>query len=180
VPTRLRTIDDNELLAALKTGDDKAFDQIFRIYYASLSFYAFQLTANKELAEDIVQESFMRLWRFREKLSQAENLKSYLYRTVHNCHINWSDKLRHEKSRVDIGYAVDRPDPDLMIRSETIREVHRVILLLPPRMREVFKLYYLEGWTAEEISRLLNRSIHTITSQRKRALQLFREQFIPG
>ena len=173
-------IDDNELLAALRKGDDNAFDQIFRVYYAALCFYAFQLTGDKQLAEDIVQESFMRLWRFREKLSQVDNLKSYLYRTVHNCQISWSDKFRNEKSTVDIDYAVGQPDPGLLVRSETIREIHRVILLLPPRMREVFKLYYLEGWSAEEISRLLNRSIHTITSQRKRALQLFREQFIPG
>ncbi|MDP4265046.1 MAG: sigma-70 family RNA polymerase sigma factor [Bacteroidota bacterium] len=174
-----RAQDDNDLLAALKKGDDKAFDQIFRIYYSSLKLFAFKLCANEQQAEDIVQECFLKLWRLRGNLANADNLKSYLYRSVKNVFLEKHEKRSsHPK---ELSHDIEDDSAlQIVIRCETSREIYRVLQLIPPRMREVFVLYYLEGRSTREICELLHKTVNTIDSQRKRALQLFRKQFIPG
>jgi RNA polymerase sigma-70 factor (ECF subfamily) len=170
------------LLAALCKGDDRAFDEIFRAHYASLTFTAFQLTGDAVTAKDITQDVFVKLWEHRARLGHVKELRTYLYTMVRNACINW--RLRRQNSVTGeiqeevLPLITDTPET-AMIKAEVFREVHRVIALLPPRMQQVFRLYYLEGKTPAEISRLTHASVGTVKVQRKIALRLFRSQFIP-
>jgi RNA polymerase sigma-70 factor (family 1) len=178
----MKLVNDVELLAALKRGEDEAFDQLFRFYFASLSFFAFQITRRVDVAEDITQDCFLKLWRLRDTLSAVTELRAYLYSSVRNQCMEWLKKQRQQELKIE-GMTIAEVDDSTeqhIIRAETVREIHRVVQLLPPRMREVFTLYYLEGKSTREISQLLQTSIETVRHQRKHALKFFREQFIPG
>ena len=76
----------NELfiLAKIKEGDIKAFEEIFRCYYSPLCWYAAGITGEVEAAEEIVEELFYVFWKDREHLQIFQSIKSYLYRATRN------------------------------------------------------------------------------------------------
>ena len=76
----------NELfiLAKIREGDIKAFEEIFRRYYSPLCWYAAGITGDTASAEEIVEELFYVLWKNRERLQVFQSVKSYLYRSVRN------------------------------------------------------------------------------------------------
>ena len=63
-------------------GEEKAFDQLFRNYYPSLTLFAFKLIDNLREAEDIVQDCFVSLWELRHELDHINSIKSYLYTSI--------------------------------------------------------------------------------------------------
>lgn len=68
----------------IKNGDEKAFDDIFDTYYAGLCVFANKYVEDIDLAEDIVQELFIKMWVKREQLNVNSSLKSYLFQSVNN------------------------------------------------------------------------------------------------
>ena len=76
----------NELfiLAKIREGDIKAFEEIFRRYYSPLCWYATGITGEMEAAEEIVEELFYVFWKDREHLQIFQSVKSYLYKAVRN------------------------------------------------------------------------------------------------
>ncbi len=85
---------DQPLIERLKSNDKKAFEIIFRRYFHDLHEYALFYIGNAHLAEDIVQDIFLKLWSSRHKISIHTTLKGYLFRSVHNICIQY---LRHNK-----------------------------------------------------------------------------------
>jgi RNA polymerase sigma factor (sigma-70 family) len=80
---------DQQLLQRIGLGEEEAFDTLFRRYYAPLCAYAAKLTdGNREDAEDIVQQAFIKLWEQRNALSIQWSVKAYMYKTVHNRCLN--------------------------------------------------------------------------------------------
>lgn len=173
--------DERELLHALAGGDERAFDHLFRSYFAATTLFAEGIVKDLSAAEEIAQESFIKLWNARRKLRKVSNLKSYLYTIVRNGCIDWLGQQRRMPTEEVKDMAMDDPTiEELIIRAETTREIHRMISRLSPRMQEVFRLYYLEGKTTTEISELMETSRETVMSQRKTALRFIRKIFIPG
>jgi RNA polymerase sigma-70 factor (ECF subfamily) len=172
------------LLRSFKKGDEKAFDEVFRQYFSSLSLFAFKLVGDEQEAEDIVQDCFVSLWNRRKSLSHVDSIRAYLYTTVRNRCLDVIRSGKEHRKIIEIGtkeLANDEPDIEaLMTMSETVREILNLIELLPPRMQQVFKLYYIEGKSYQEIGKLLDTDPETVRNQRFKALQLIRKTFIPG
>lgn len=173
--------EEQDLIAALLKGDDNAFDQLFRQYFSALSFFAYQVTGQSQVAEDIAQETFIKLWRYRHNLAHVTQLRSYLYGIVQKACADWLSKQQKQKKYRPSQETLSQNDVERhIIRAETARELHRVMNLLSPRTRQVFTLYYLEGRSTREISQLLNLTVNTVTFYRKSALETIRKTFIPG
>ena len=85
-------MDDRDLLERLKTGDQAAFDSMFRAHYAHLVAFAYGMLRDRAAAEDIAQEVMLELWRRRAELSIFESLRAYLLRATRNRSLN---QLRH-------------------------------------------------------------------------------------
>ena len=77
-------INDIELISSLKRGDSKGYQYLVSSYHIKLCVYAKSLTNDSDLAEDIVQNVFMSIWKNRNKLKEQFVVKSYLYRSVYN------------------------------------------------------------------------------------------------
>lgn len=174
---------DEQLIIAISKGNDRAFDQLFRSTFSSLALYAYSITGDTAASEDIAQESFIKLWKARHTLTEVKNLKSFLYKIAYHECMNWLTK-KQNKNVVSLDTVNEIPagiDTEKhIIIAETIGELHRVIELLSPRVKQVFRLYYIEGRSTEEISKLLHTSIKTVMNQRKSALKIIRKTFIPG
>ena len=172
-----------EFLIAFVKGEEKGFDFFFREYFSSLTLFAYQITHDENEAEDIVQNCFEKLWKKRESLSHIESVKSYMYTSVRYACINYlRTKGKSQIQSLSIPEIEDFSSDieSLVVTAETIRELYAVIELLPARMREVFKLYYLEGKSYTEIGQLLHTHPETVRNQRFKALKFIRKTFIPG
>ena len=83
VESMTETIPDKELLQRIAKGDDRAFEQLFRCYYARLVVFARKYIADHDSAQSIVQSVFVKIWEKREHL-QIENFAAYLMISVRN------------------------------------------------------------------------------------------------
>jgi RNA polymerase sigma-70 factor (ECF subfamily) len=172
-----------EFIKSLHKGEEQAFDRLFREYFASLTYFAFQLIHNEKEAEDIVQDCFVALWNRRSSIDHIESIKSYLYTSIRYRCINYLKKTRSVSGPDKISDELVDESADmesLIITAETANEIYRLIELLPPRMQQVVRLYFMEGKSYQEIGALLNTDPETVRNQRFKALQFIRKTIIPG
>lgn len=165
-------------LESFQKGEEQAFDQLFREYFAALSYFANQLIHNSAEAEDIVQDCFVSLWKRRKKLSHIESIKSYLYTSIRYQCIKYLSK-KEKQSPGEHLPAEEATIEGMIIAAETAKELYQLIETLAPRMQEVIRLYYLEGKTYTEIGKIIGIDPESVRKQRYRALLALRKTIIP-
>ena len=132
-----------------------------------------------DIAREIVQDFFVRLYEKRQTLSIGVSVKSYLYRSVYNCCINYFNQRniqeKHLKS-IDLERDVEE---NLQSEIDTIElqyKIHEVIEELPTKCQRIFKMNRLEGLKNEEIANQLNLSKRTVETQISKALKILRNK----
>jgi len=170
-------------LQSFYQGNENGFDYIFKEYYPPLTYFAQSLLKNKESAEDVVEDCFIKLWERRDLLKTGIAIKAYLYSTVRNASI---DILRREKRKTicldRAKETIEREEKPIIhhiIEAESMNQIFTAIECLPSKCREVFKLFYLEGKSLKEIAEELSIATTTVISQKKRALQILRNNLPP-
>ena len=162
-----------ELIEGLRNGEEKAFIQLVDLYDRRLFGYALTLTNDHALAQDILQNVFLRTWERRSKLPIAtSSLQNFLFRSVYNEFINQYKKNRSTMVLEQKYFAA--LDKAVRLHSETswekvMERVTREIEGLPPRCREVFLLSRKEGLTNLEIAKYLKVSIKTVEAHLTKA-----------
>ena len=175
-------MDDRALLARLRGGDEAAFDAIFRAHYAPLVGLAESVLRHRAVAEEVVQDVMLELWRRRETLVVEESLRAYLFRATRNRALN---HLRHRKVEQRgephaRGESVVPAAADAYLVEEEIdAAVRRAVAELPDRCREVFELSRVHGLRYAEIARALDISVKTVEAQMGKALRVLRERLAP-
>jgi RNA polymerase sigma-70 factor (ECF subfamily) len=168
-----------EAFAAFRAADESGLHYFFELYYNSLVVYAAALIKNHEQAEDIVIESFAKLWSKRQNITEWKMLKHWLYRAVYNSCI---DSVRKEASRkksiphlLAQTSAAEKTALENIIETETFHRLYSVISRLPPRSRQIFQLFYLQNKSIKEIADSLNISVNTVKTQKLRAVQFLKQ-----
>ena len=172
------------LLEALRKGEEKAFEYLFDRYYEGLLNYAGRIVRETELAHDLVQETFCKLYEDHASLNIHLSIKSYLYKSVYNSCLN---EIKHQKvvnnyadrELLDFYFTeiVQAPEAELALQNEDIRKVlEEAINKLPERCREVFVLSKVEELSNKDIAEKLNISVKTVEVQMTKALSRLREE----
>lgn len=179
-------MDERELLERIKQGDEGAFDVVFRSHYPALVGVAEGMLRSRAVAEEIVQDVMLALWRRRDSLPVEESLKAYLFRATRNRALN---HLRHVRvERQGEPYAVGPTEkaptaPSLLVEEEIDVAVREAIGDLPERCREVFELSRIHGLRYAEIASALGISVKTVEAQMGKALRILRDRlaaWLPG
>lgn len=177
-------LESRQMLHALREKQEKAFVSLFEAYYPLLLNYAGRIIRDEAQANDIVQETFCRLYENSEKLSPDMALKPYLYKTVyHRC----VDLLRHRKIAATpletgmmdfyLSQIIQNPESELMLRDQELREaIGQAIEHLPERCREVFRLSKFEELSNKQIAQQLGISVKTVENQMTTAYLRLREE----
>ena len=167
------------LVAALRAGDERAFETLFRAYHAPLCSFAHRYVRAPDVAEELVQEVFLHLWQQRAAWEGRGALKTYLYTAVRNAAVSY---LRHERvaqrRSAETLALFDRPPlaADRAAAShETAAAVRAAVDRLPERCRLVFTLNREQGLTYTEIAATLGLSVKTVDTQMGRALKALRK-----
>ncbi|NCT08973.1 MAG: RNA polymerase sigma-70 factor [Flavobacteriia bacterium] len=168
---------DFDLIAALKKGNTNGYSFLVNFYHKKLCVYAYSLTNDRDLAEDIVQNVFMSIWNNRFKLKEDFVVKSYLYKSVYNEFIDQYRKnkevLKLDKKYIDaLAEVVEEEDEISLNKLVTI--VKREIENLPPKCKQIFLLSKEEGLTNVEIAEYLNVSIKSVEAHITKAFAILR------
>ncbi|WP_148044212.1 RNA polymerase sigma factor [Sinomicrobium pectinilyticum] len=167
------------LRSFVEDGDDQSFTEIFNAHYIPLVAYICQYTQDRSEAEDIAQNSFVKLWEKRRELRIHTSLKSYLYSTAYNLFI---DKYRQMKKTNDyLENLKEEALYEMSGQSETelmrqLELLESAIEELPPKCRNIFILNKKEGFTYKEVAEKLNISVKTVETQMRIAMIKLRER----
>jgi RNA polymerase sigma-70 factor (family 1) len=170
------------MLSELKTENPKAFEFFFDRHYNPLCYFAERLVRDQQVAEDIVEETFMKLWNKRTDFENEHGIKAFLYITTKNACINViKQSQRDNASQAEMLYLAEKKEGFVlneMIRAEVLRVVDQELNKLPVQCRTILKMSYVKGLKNNEIANKLDISIHTVRNQKARGLQLLRTRFV--
>ena len=170
---------DQELLIMVKQGDRKGLELLFKKYHAPLYRFSYIMVKREDAADDIVQETFFKLWKLRDTISEDVILKSYLYTAVRNQSINHMEKenrntILHE---YPADLRSDHADAIAGLHSQELQQkITEAIDRLPDRCKVIFKLSRYEGMSYKEIATYLEVSIKTVENQMGTALKKLKTQ----
>lgn len=175
-------MEDQELLAKVKAGEEGAFDEVFRLWYPTLVRVAAALVHDHDAAEEVAQDVMHELWRRREALDSSVSLRAYLLRSIRNRSLNHLRHLRvRRESETEIEALYDAPlrADQPIIAKELADAVQVAFEDLPPRCREIFELSRIHGLKYAEIAESLGISQKTVEAQMGKALRVMRERLAP-
>jgi RNA polymerase sigma-70 factor, ECF subfamily len=168
-----------EWVRRLRVGDEAAFEDAFRTYAPALCAFAFRYVGSRAVAEDLVQDLFLTIWRKREELDITGAVGSYLYTATRNRALNHLQREQAgERFRVAL---LERLDASMSAGEEemlTTMEMQRALDELPERCGLIFRLSRQEGMTYAEIAASLGLSVKTVETQMGRALKRLRDRLL--
>ncbi|RNC63979.1 RNA polymerase sigma factor [Proteiniphilum sp. X52] len=159
------------LVKQLAGGSKEAFTRLYSLYSASIYGFALRLTKSTEDAEDILQETFIRIWDNRNNISSDASFKSYLFQITYNLVI---DHFRKRINSVDFENFIAsnyyrQLSENNTEQQITLEEYHRLIAQsvakLTPRQQEIFRMSRQEELSAREIAERLGISDKTVNNQ---------------
>lgn len=176
-----------ELLKQIKRGDEKAFQMVFNSYFPGLLAFAKEYVRDEEVAKNLVQEAFLKLWENRENLQDDSNLKGYLYQILRNNSLNYlkAEKVRQKyEERLQFRYnelllnyqALEQVDFDSISFKELNDIILKTIEQLPPQCKKVFEMSRYESMQNKEIAEQLGVSVKAVEGHMSKALKQLREQ----
>ncbi len=168
---------------ATTSAENVDLDVLFKEYYDRLVYFSLQFIKDKDQAEDIVQDAFIKYWNQRKTVMQDKMaIKNFLYSTVRNASLN---TIRHSKViEAYIGYIgntepEEPPVIEAIITAEAVAEIHAALHSLPERHRTISIIGYFDGKKNQEIADELDMSVNTVKKQKQRALELMRVKLSP-
>lgn len=169
---------DAELVRAIKAADHRAFKTLYYRYFEALFRFLWRQTGDTELAKDLLQETFARLWKKRENLDPQQSIKSYLYRISHNLVIDYRRQNRQPLDSLEDHAEISSPY-SLNDQIDLSDKVHKAIQSLPEPVRLVFTMNRFDGFKYAEIAAALSISIKTVEARMSKALAILREKLAP-
>lgn len=165
------------ILEKLKEGDSKAFKELFDLYYIPLSSYALKYCDSFIMAEDIVQDLFVKFWDEKLYMKLEDTITPYLYKSVKNNTL-LALKEKSKFSFIEIEKQVNKlifdEDLDTKFIEDEKKKLHNEIEALPLKSKEVFKAIVLDNLKYKEVATLFGISINTVKTHHSRALKQLR------
>ena len=179
----LSALADEDLMQLVRRGDTSAFEVVYERHATAAFSLAYRMTGTRNVAEDVVQEAFLSLWRSGARYERARgSVRTWVLGIVHNRAI---DALRrsmvHDRrrasdegldERLDSG---ERTDVEAARRDEA-REVRTALRALPEEQSRVIELAYFGGFTHTQIAEMLDMPIGTVKGRMRLGLEKLRRQ----
>jgi RNA polymerase sigma-70 factor (family 1) len=175
--------DDKTLFVSIAEGDEWAFLMLFERYAPLIRPFARHITHSEGDAEDIIQETFIRVWLHRDKLTEIHNIKSWLFTVAaHECMRYMRQKLTYEKkTRELVNHSLQPGEAsplDFVQLNEINRIVREAVNAMPPQRKLIYQMSRDQGLKPAAIATQLVLSVGTVKNVLSLALKEIREHLI--
>ncbi len=173
-------VDDIEKI--IVEGHSTAFTSLYTQYFKKLLIESDKYVKDIYLAEEIVQDVFLKMWEKSEDFTQIRSIKAYLYKSVINSSINYFNRqksLEQHHQKIVNTFEEENVD-DLDEENELIIKLYREIEKLPTKCREIFKMNRFERLKYREIALKFDISERTVENHIANALKILRESMLQG
>ncbi len=186
--SRYEGLTDAEVMLRLKTGDDAAFDYLVEKYRRPMLSFMYRMAHNSAVAEELVQEIFLRVYRSRQTYNAEAKFSTWLYRIASNLAVNYARDTKHERPELSVnldepdtetGTTIDLPDgspsaEQVILRQERLAAIRQHVHNLPERQRMAVLMHKYQGMDYSQIAEVLKLSESAVKSLLFRAYETLR------
>jgi len=170
------SMSDEELMAQVRNGVGEMLGVLFERYQVSLFNFYLRLTGDRTTSEDLVQEVFFRILKYRQTYRHETPFRAWMYQIARNARVDYLRRKKPETSwEPEMSPAV--APVDTAQQSQETALLHRALMQMPDEKREVLVLSRFQDLKYEEIAHLLGCELGTVKTRVHRALQELREIF---
>jgi len=156
----------------IKKGDHLAFEMVFKLFHKKLYAYFLKKTASEDMAQELTQLAFIKLWGFKHTLSETIELDLQLFRIAKTTLLDYFKKQANDERNLKLYYnRLSEDAADQNQNFETNQQLEVALSLLPPTRKKVFILNRLQGYSYKEISEQLSISPRTVEKHISLALK---------
>lgn len=178
----LKTLTDETLVRLYVEGNNEAFNVLLDRYESKVFTYINYIVRNKEVAEDLFQDTFMRVVATLKdgKYAEQQKFSAWLMRITHNIlvdyfrHLNNEKNISNDENEIDLFNDIKLADENnvemQIIRTQNLNGVEQIIKMLPENQQEIINLRYYQDMSFKEIAVMLNCSINTALGRTRYAL----------
>lgn len=174
-------MEENELILLLKQSNQEAFTTLYKKYWKQVYNFSRLYLTSQSVAEEVVQEVFIKVWESRDFMREGDNFKGLLFIITRNLIFNMHRKnLNEDFYKMTVLSAMENSyDIEEEIDAKNLGEyIDLLIADLPPRRQEIFNLSRKENKSYKEISQLLGVSEKTVENQIGEALKFLRKNIV--
>ena len=171
-------MNESDILQKVKQGNAAVFEFLFREYYQSLCHFALKYVKDSHESEELVQETFVKIWNRREQISIEYSLKAYLYQSVRNACLNYlkHQQVKKQYEQTQLYVQQELRSVDIIETMELEKKISDSLEKLPSERKKVFLMNRNQGLKYREIAEKLGISIKTVENQMGKALKFLREE----
>lgn len=167
------------VIAEFKQGSKEAFEAVYKTHFASLLFFVKRFINDRQEAEDITAETFIKLFKIRHNFDTHQNIKAFLYITARNACLDClRSRQRSTGMQQELMYLLLQNNDITFtqddIKADVLKQVKEQIETLPPKCKQIFKMAFLERIKNAEIAATLGLTLQTVKNQKVRAIKLLR------
>jgi RNA polymerase sigma-70 factor (family 1) len=176
----LSSYDEKALLARLAAGDADAFATLFNHYQDPLNLFITRFVKLPQLAEDLAQEVFLKIWQQRGKLAGLQSFRAFLFIVARNHTLNTLQTASRNQAaigaitRAALGETRSSPTDDTVLSHEYLDFLRRAVESLPPRSREVFRLCREQQLSYDEVATQLGISRNSVKNHMVHSMKILR------
>ncbi len=175
---------EQDLVILLKRGDEAAFIELYQRYKLRITGNLVKLLRSEDLAAELSQELFMKIWDTRGQLDPDKSFRSYIFRISENLVMDFFRKVKRDQklySRLmEIQTELYSHIEENIMQAQESQRFREVVAMLPAQRREVFRLCKLEGKSYKEVAEILNISTSTVSDHLVKANQFLKSHLHPG
>lgn len=181
---------DKVLIIALHNGDDRALAKLYDLFHAQLYYFSLHIVDNTAEAEEIAADSFVKLWKIRDRFFSIEKIKAFLFVSARNaCCDLLKDKKRLTLKNDQLAYFLSQTESSFLaaiesgpglheIKAEVVRQILNEAENLPEQCKKIFTLSFIHGLKNAEIAEKMGLTLQTVKNQKTRALKLLKTAVI--
>lgn len=174
---------DRALVEAVRRRDYRAFQRLFERYYVEMVRYAQTIVREREEAEGLMQELFVKIWRMGDEWNPQDALRPYLFAMAQNHCLSHLRKRRRRERLFREWFSRSSPEPETTPHDLEVEELRRAareaVAAMPERRRQIYVLSRDHGLAYGEIAALLGISVKTVEAHMGQALKFLRERLAP-
>ena len=184
----------SDIIKGLCLGDEDTYIFLFREYYVSLCSYSRRYVGRKDISEEIVSDTFLKLWENRKTIIINNSEKAYLFQAICNNSLNYLRKLKAENKIENyftettfgnLGFVegIEEIEEQSLIMENMSRKIEEFVYKLPEQQQKVFRLRRFEGRNTKEVAELMGLSVKTIEMHLSKATLNLRQnlkEYLPS